>query len=71
MGHRLEVVLAQTARDLPVRDNVVCERLGLIGRGRPQGDHRVDYLVFQHVLNDHEIIRAIDDLEDRVARLAT
>jgi hypothetical protein len=52
----------------PVRDNAVCERLGLIGKGRPPGDHRVDYLVFQHVLNNHEIIRAIDDLEDRVRR---
>jgi hypothetical protein len=53
----------------PVRDNVVCERLGLIGKGRPQGSHRVDYLVFQHVLNNHEIIRAIDDLEDRVRQV--
>jgi hypothetical protein len=52
----------------PVRDNVVCERLGLIGKGRAPGDHRVDYLVFLHVLNNHEIIRAIDDLEDRVRR---
>jgi hypothetical protein len=50
----------------PVRDNVVCQRLGLIGKGLPRGDHRLDYLVFQHLLRNSEVIRAVDDLGDRV-----
>jgi Family of unknown function (DUF6308) len=50
----------------PVRDNVVCKWLGLIGKGLPQGDHRVDYAVFQYLLTNREVIRAVDDLGDRV-----
>ena len=50
----------------PVRDRVVCQQLGLLGSGLPRGDHRLDYRVFQHLLRNSEVIRAVDDLGDRV-----
>lgn len=49
----------------PVRNNVVCQQLGLIGKGLPRGDHQLDYRVFQHLLRNSEVIRAVD-LGDRV-----
>ncbi|GAA2745327.1 hypothetical protein GCM10009868_26390 [Terrabacter aerolatus] len=39
----------------PVRDNVVCELLGLL----PKGDYQVDWQVFRHLMADSEILDAI------------
>ncbi len=40
----------------PVRDNVVCQLLGLL----PKGNYQVDWQVFSHLVGDSDVRRAID-----------
>jgi hypothetical protein len=40
----------------PVRDNVVCQLLGLL----PKGSYQVDWQVYRHLVADAEVLEAID-----------
>lgn len=53
----------------PIRDTVVCEGLRLYGtEGRPRGDRRLDWQVFQHLVAHPDVNASLDSLEDRVRR---
>jgi hypothetical protein len=51
----------------PVRDNVVCDYLGLIPTAKGEsGNYQVDYQVYRALIGDRQIIAAIDDLADQL-----
>ena len=51
----------------PVRDNVVCDYLGLIPTAKgAKGNYQIDYQVYRALIGDRQIIAAIDDLEDEL-----
>ena len=48
----------------PVRDNVVCQLLGLL----PKGNYQVDWLVFRHLISDADVRQAIDEARSAATR---
>lgn len=52
-------------RLFPVRDNVVCEHLGLLGPRR-RGDYRVDWQVYRAIAGDRRVSDALTALIPRV-----
>lgn len=48
----------------PVRDNVVCELLGLL----PNGKYRVDWQVFQHLMCDAGVVKALEAAREAAMR---
>lgn len=50
----------------PVRDNVVCELLGLL----PKGDYQVDWQVFRHLMRDSDVLDAIAFAGDAATQAA-
>lgn len=60
-------IAARKAPDLfPVRDNIVCTALGLIGPGRPKGSWRLDWQVYQALVLDNKIRSAIIVAQDEL-----
>jgi len=49
----------------PVRDNVVCNHLGLI---EPKGNYEVDWQVFRHLIQDNAIRRRLDEIVDEACQ---
>lgn len=51
----------------PVRDNVVCDYLGLIPTAKgAKGNYQIDYQVYRALIGDRQITAAIDELEDKL-----
>jgi hypothetical protein len=44
----------------PVRDNVVCTALGLIGKGQPVGDWQLDWQVYAQLLEHRDVWPRLD-----------
>lgn len=53
----------------PVRDNVVCTALGLLGPGKGRGSWRTDWQVYRALVRDDEVRAGIEAAQDGVNAL--
>ena len=63
-------LVARKAPNLfPVRDNIVCTALGLLGPGKGRGSWQIDWQVYRALVRDDEVRVAIEAAQDRLNAL--